>query len=95
MHITFVKKLTAAGETCGKCTDVETRLERAGLRHLIDEVVIADERDPESPGFRLAAAHGVARAPFFVVRRDDGSVTVYTVYLQFIREVAEPLLAGA
>jgi len=94
MHITFVKKLTAQGEPCGKCTDVEARLERAGLRHLIDEVVIADERDPGSAGFRLAHEHGVARAPFFLVRRDDGRHAVYTIYLQFVKEVAEPLLAG-
>ncbi|MBI4696515.1 MAG: hypothetical protein HY749_21100 [Gammaproteobacteria bacterium] len=94
MHITFVKKLIAQGEACGKCTDVETRLERAGLRHLLDEVVIAGERDPDGPGFRLAREHGVARAPFFLIRRDEGSHAVCTIYRQCVKDVAEPLLAS-
>ena len=87
MHITFVKKIKADGEPCRKCAEVEKRLNDAGLMSRIDAVVIADERDPQSAGMTLAAAHQVAVAPFFVVREDDGTEQVYTVYFQFLKEV--------
>ncbi len=86
MQITLVKKIRADGTPCAKCQDVESRLLAGGYMDRIDEVLIADERDTESPGMRMAAALGVDRAPFFVVtegeRRD-----VYTVYFKFVREV--------
>ena len=50
MHITFVKKILADGQACRKCRDVEQRLERSGYWSAIDEVIIADERDPDSAG---------------------------------------------
>jgi hypothetical protein len=86
MKITFVKKVLASGEPCGKCRDVEQRLTDGEHWPAIDETLIADERDPESAGMRLADRLGVTRAPFFVVERDD-SVQVYTVYFKFLREV--------
>lgn len=88
MKITFVKKVLANGEPCGKCRDVEARLTDGGHWSAIDETLIADERNPASPGVQLAERLGVTRAPFFVV--DDGAETrVYTVYFKFLREVLQ------
>lgn len=87
MHITFVKKILASGEPCAKCADVQERLEKNGQMSSIDEVVIADERDPESAGMRLAGELEVNRAPFFVVRDGDAEPKVYTVYFKFAKEV--------
>ncbi|MGH8598537.1 MAG: hypothetical protein ACREXT_17935 [Gammaproteobacteria bacterium] len=89
MHITFVKKILASGEVCRKCRDVEERLHRAGYWARIDSVVIADERDPESAGVKLAREHQAASAPFFVVR-NGANVRIYTVFLQLVREVLNP-----
>ena len=89
MHITFVKKIKADGEPCRKCAEVEKRLTDAGLMARIDAVVIADERDPASPGMALATKHQVAVAPFFVVDDDGGDERVYTVYFQFLKEVLQ------
>lgn len=86
MRITFVKKILASGQPCAKCADVEARLEATGQLARIDEVVIADERNPESRGMQLAARHAVAVAPFFLVER-SGQTTVYTIYLKFAKEV--------
>ena len=86
MHITFVKKILANGEPCAKCADVQQRLVSSGQIDSIQSVVIADERDPHSEGMRLADAHGVEVAPFFIVE-DGDRTTVYTVYLRFAREV--------
>jgi hypothetical protein len=86
--ITFVKKVLANGTPCPKCLDVEARLDRDGVRDRIDRVLVADERDPQSPGMVLAAELGVDRAPFFVVETPVRR-TVYTVYLKFLREEIE------
>lgn len=88
MTITFVKKILPNGVPCPKCLDVEERLDRDGVRHRIDRVLVADERDPGSPGMLLAAELGVERAPFFVVETPERT-TVYTVYLKFLREEIE------
>lgn len=87
MHITFVKKILATGEPCAKCADVEARLEKSGQMERIDEILIADERDPGSAGMKLAKELEVDRAPFFVVDRDDGERSVYTVYFKFSKEI--------
>ena len=86
MHITFVKKRLASGEICDKCQDVERRLGVDGYLDQLDEVVVADEADSESPGMQLADALSVDRAPFFVVR-DGAQTSVYTVYFKFVKEV--------
>lgn len=86
MKITFVKKILADGTPCRKCGEVQARLEESNQIDRIDEVLIADERDPASPGMVLAAELNVARAPFFVVEA-DGERTVWTVYFKFAKEV--------
>jgi hypothetical protein len=88
VHVTFVKKVLVNGEACRKCGDVEQRLSAAGYWPRIDAVVVADARDPASEGMRLAARHGVTVAPFFLVQHKD-QARVYTIYLQFVREVLE------
>ena len=96
MRITFVKKILADGSPCAKCADVEARLATSGQMSHINRVVIADERNPDSEGMRLAARHGVATAPFFIVEqhpeeggshREAPKTTVYTVYLRFARDL--------
>lgn len=88
MHVTFVKKVLEDGTACRKCQDIEARLRGAGHWPRIDAVAVADARDPASEGMRLAARHGVTVAPFFVVR-DGADTRIYTIYLQFVREVLE------
>ena len=87
-HITLVKKILANGEPCKKCADVQARLDQSGQMEAIDEVLIADERDPESAGMKLAQSLKVDRAPFFVVREHpDEDPIVYTVYFKFAKKV--------
>ena len=85
-RITFVKKVLADGQPCAKCADVEQRLGASGHMAAIDRTVVADERDPESEGMRIAAAHDVKLAPFFVVE-EGGETRIYTIYFRFAREV--------
>ena len=87
MKITLVKKILADGSPCKKCGEVLERMEKEDQLRLIDEILIADERDPASAGMVLASELAVDRAPFFVVQRDDGSREVYTVYLKFVKDV--------
>ncbi len=87
MKITFVKKILASGEPCPKCHDVEKRLVESGQIHLIDETVVADERDAASPGMQLAALHNVKLAPFFLVEDERGETRVYTIFMKFAKEV--------
>ena len=75
------------GEPCKKCLEVEQRLTDADLMDRIDQIVIADERDPESEGMKLAAMHEVSLAPFFMVEDDNGSTMIYTIYFKFVKEV--------
>ena len=94
MKITFVKKILASGEPCPKCADVEQRLIKTKQLAQIDEIVIADERDPGSTGMVLAKQLNVQRAPFFVVE-DNGEQRVYTVYFKFAKEVLGKQTSGA
>jgi hypothetical protein len=89
MKITLVKKILADGSPCKKCGDVLDKLEDSGYLSRIDEILIADERDPRSPGIQLAAQYHVERAPFFVVEREGQAPEIYTVYFKFVREVLE------
>jgi len=86
MHVTMVKKRLENGEPCRKCAQAEDLLKSRGLWKRIDEVVWADENDPESPGAKLGARYGVSIAPFFVVKDEDGTETVYESALKFIRD---------
>jgi hypothetical protein len=88
-HITFVKKILADGSLCKKCQEVSDRLASEKLIDAIDQIAIADERDPESEGMRLAKQHEVTRAPFFLVENDAGEVTVFDVYFKFKKFMAE------
>ncbi len=90
MKITFVKKIKADGSPCKKCADVEHRLIDSNQIDLIDEILIADERDDNSAGMLLAKAHKVEQAPFFLVNDGHDKVTIYTVYFQFVKEILEP-----
>ena len=89
MKITLVKKILADGSPCKKCGDVLGRLESSGQMSRIDEILVADERDPTSPGMLVATEHNVDRAPFFVVERDNNQVDIYTVYFKFVKEVLD------
>lgn len=86
--IVFVKKVLASGEACAKCRDIEQRLHHDELMSRVDEVLLAREDDPASPGVGLAERHGVTRAPFFLIRRPDGGEQVIESYLAFKRWVS-------
>ena len=87
MHITLVKKIKADGSPCRKCAEVQERLEKDGLIDKINQIIIADERDPESEGMQLAQQYNVDRAPFFIVKRGDANTDIYTIYFKFVNEV--------
>jgi len=87
MKVTFVKKIFADGTPCKKCGEVIDKMEAGDQMRFIDQVVIADEANPESEGMLLAAKHEVTKAPFFIVEHDNGEVTIYTIYFKFVKEV--------
>ena len=87
MKITFVKKITADGQLCQKCAEVQARLENDHLIDRIDETVIADERDANSVGMQLAEKYQVDRAPFFIVEKEGAEPKIYTIYFKFVNEV--------
>ena len=55
MHVTMIKKRLENGEPCQKCAQAEELLRCRGLWERIDEVVVADVRDPSSTGYQFAA----------------------------------------
>lgn len=91
MRITLVKKILADGSPCGKCRDVEQKLKENDQEKYLDQVLIADERDPESAGMKLARDLNVQRAPFFVVEEEGKAPEVFTVYFKFAKEVLQNL----
>lgn len=92
-HITLVKKRFADGSFCRKCEEVSARLDHAGLSSRIDRVVIADEANFNSEGMQLALQHQVEHAPFFIVETEHAPPKIYTVYLQFLKEVLQHSLS--
>src|SRR5262245_34979056 len=86
MHVTMVKKRLRDGSDCRKCAEATAHLKRRGLLDRIDEIVWAVEDDANSPGMVLGTRLGVDRAPFFVVRDNDGGEHVYTSVLSLIQE---------
>ncbi len=86
MHVTMVKKRLGNGEPCRKCAQAEDFLKSRDLWNRIDEVVLALEDDPASPGMKLGAKFGVSIAPFFIVREDDGRETVYESAVKLAKE---------
>jgi hypothetical protein len=51
MKITVVKKIKADGRPCRKSANVLEKLEQSGLIDRIDQVVVADEREPSAKGW--------------------------------------------
>ena len=88
MHITFVKKILSSGELCKKCREVSERLETDGLIASINHIAIADEREPDSEGMKLAREHKVERAPFFLVE-ENGEVSAFDIYFKFKKLMVE------
>ena len=88
-HITFVKKILANGELCKKCQEVSERLNSEKLIDVIDHIAIADERDADSEGVRLAKKYQVERAPFFLVEQENGEVIVFDIYFKFKKYMAD------
>lgn len=93
--ILFVKKIKEDGSPCRKCVDVEARLVRANLMGRITRTVIADERNPDSEGMKLAAEHNVDAAPFFIVTDDAGRKTVFASYVQLLKTHLEAPVSEA
>src|SRR5262245_12540471 len=89
MRVTMIKKRFKDGRTCDKCDKADDLLQQRGLKAGIERVIWADEADPESEGMQLAARHGVALAPFFLVER-DGRTEIYTSVLKLINDVLAP-----
>src|SRR5258707_14681386 len=85
MHITMVKKRLADGSECRKCQEAMAHLQSRGLWEHITEIVWAHEDDHTSHGMVLSRHHGVDRAPFFIVRDDDGEA-VYVSVLELGRD---------
>jgi phosphoadenosine phosphosulfate reductase len=82
----MVKKRLVSGDPCEKCAQTEDMLRRRDVWDRIDEVVWAIEGDDASPGVELGRRHGVAVAPFFIVRFEDGSESVYTSGMRLFRD---------
>jgi len=87
-NIVFVKKILANGEPCRKCEQVLARLHEDQLFDSLDQIIIANESNPDSEGMRLATEHEVNRAPFFIVEYDSGRKDVYDIYLKFRKVIA-------
>ena len=85
MHITMVKKRLADGSECRKCVEASDHLRSRGLWTRVNEIVWAHENDPSSPGMVLGQRLGVERAPFFVVKDEQGEA-VYVSVLQLVRD---------
>lgn len=95
MHITFVKKILEDGNLCQKCREVSERLEQDGVSELINEIAIADTRDQDSIGMRLAADNKVERAPFFIVEH-NGETQIFDVYFKLRKFLSQQgIVAGA
>ncbi len=89
MNITMVKRIMPDGSPCPKCQDVLKLLEDRGYSARIDRTLEASPRDPDGEGMRLVKALKMKRAPFFVVKKDDGSEVVYDSALRMIKEIFE------
>ncbi len=87
MRVTMVKKLLADGTPCRKCAQAEDLLRRRGVWERLDEVVIAQEGDPDSPGMKLAQQHQVDLAPFWIVEDGGGPARIYTSAISVFRDV--------
>lgn len=91
MKITFVKKIKEDGEECKKCREVTERLNAGNELTIIDDIVYADMRDPDSVGLKLAEKYNVDIAPFFIVE-NEGNVAIYKTYMEFKKKVLNKAL---
>jgi phosphoadenosine phosphosulfate reductase len=82
--LTMVKKRLSNGEPCPKCVQAQEVLDRRGYTARIDRVVWALDGDPTSEGMRLAAAHHIDAAPFFIATDERGTRS-YTSVLAFMK----------
>jgi phosphoadenosine phosphosulfate reductase len=87
--ITMVKKILLSGEPCAKCAQAEDMLRGRGVWDQIDEVVWAQEGDPESPGAQLARQHGVDLAPFFIIERPGLPTEIVESTLKLIKLIKD------
>lgn len=87
MNITLVQKIKHNGQPCAKSAQVLSELDMLGLRSHITSVITADERNPKSEGYSLAAQHNVDAAPFFIVEQPEGPTQLYTAFQRFLKEV--------
>ena len=87
----MVKKRLLSGEPCRKCAQAEEMLRNRGLWQRVDEVVWAEEGNPDSAGGKLADQYDVEIAPFFLVEK-DGEVVLYKSAIKFMKEL---VTAGA
>ena len=85
--ITLVQKIKSDGELCPKSAKVVADLTVRGLRQRIDLLVTADERDPDSEGYTLAAKYQIDTAPFFIVKTDEDATHIYPIYSRFLQHV--------
>ena len=63
-------------------------LRNRGLWQRIDEVVWAEEGNPDSAGGKLAEQYGVEIAPFFLVEK-EGEVVLYKSAIKFMKELVK------
>ncbi len=87
--ITMVKKQLLSGEPCKKCAQAQATLEARGLWEQIDQIVVAKEGDPDSPGMRLGAEYGVELAPFFIIEQPGESPQVFTSVIKFMKALPQ------
>jgi len=86
-HITYVKKVLADGQTCGRCIAVSEKLRSDGLFGKINHLVIADDNNTDSLGLQLVKQHAIQKVPFFVVDDDLGETHIFQDYQEFKRYI--------
>ena len=94
MKIIMVKKIMEDGKECKKCGEVYERLKAGNELGLIDKIVMADVKDDQSEGHKLAKKYNVDIAPFFIVE-DASNVTIYKTYMELKRKVLKKVVEEA
>jgi len=94
VRVTMIKKRLKDGSPCEKCAQSEDMLRRRGLWSAIDEVVWADEGDPESPGMQIAQRFDVKIAPFFLVELDGAAAGSDPLVVKSALKLVKDHLAG-
>lgn len=84
--ITLVKKILTNGLPCKRCAKMLHKLEASGHIGIINGIVIADERDSNSPGMLLAKKFNVDQAPFFILEQPSGEILILTTYSEFLEK---------